>query len=178
VPNTELIKMSRGFLFFGVVAFNIGIIALIFNFMPSHREISITHVSIKVVAIIALLVTNVMTIPSGMMHNMLIGNFHHINLPTGMDSSIATTFFYAGVVAFAEGMFPLKIMAIANSHNRSDLPLTLATFLGTLTRWIICILASLILLNKELFLTGTTNFALIGVFFFAVTTVMSEIIQC
>ena len=178
VPNTELIKMSRGFLFFGVVAFNVGIIALIFNFMPTNREVSMTNVSIKLVAICALLVTILMTIPSGMVHNILLGNLHHINLPTGMDSSTATTFFYAGVLAFAEGTFPLKIIAIANSHNRSDLPLTLATFLGSLTRWIICILGSVIMLNKEMLLPGAINFALMVVLFFTVTVVISEIIGC
>lgn len=116
-------------------------------------------------------------VPSGMMHNILLGNFEHINLPTGTDKETAITVFYAGVLAFAEGMFPLKVIAIANSHNRSDLPLALGTFLGCLTRWTICLLASLLLLNKEFILPGATNFALIGVFIFAMTIIMSEIVE-
>mmetsp|Transcript_7226 Transcript_7226/g.10107 ORF Transcript_7226/g.10107 Transcript_7226/m.10107 type:complete len:141 (-) Transcript_7226:1503-1925(-) len=75
VPNTELIKMSRGFLFLGVAAINIGIIALIFKLMPEQREVSITTISIKIVAILALLVCIIMTIPAGILHNMIIGNF-------------------------------------------------------------------------------------------------------
>ena len=170
--------MSRGFLFFCVVAFNIGIIALIFNFKPAHRDVSVPYVSIKLVAIILMLVATLMTIPNGMMHNMLIGNLSHINLPVGMDFTAATTFFYAGVLAFAEGMFPIKVIAIANSHNRNDLPLGLATFSGALTRWLICIGLSLVMLNKQMLVSGATNYALLGVFVFAVTAVLSEIVEC
>ena len=178
VPDTELIKMSRGYIFFGVAAINIGILALIFRLMPENREVSTPAITLKLVAIFALLTCTVLTIPTGALHNMLIGNYENINLPKGTDFSAATAFFYAGVVAFAEGMFPIKVVAIANSHNRSDLPLTLATAAGTFTRWFICILASLLLLNKDFLVPGAFNFALIGVFIYAVGTVITDILEC
>jgi|Transcript_7226 hypothetical protein len=75
-------------------------------------------------------------------------------------------------------MFPIKIVAIANSHNRSDLPISLAAALGALTRMCICLLGSLILLNKDFLLPDAINFALIGTLVYVLGTVITEILEC
>jgi len=98
-------------------------------------------------------------------------------LPTGIDNTTPTLFFYAGVLAFAEGMLPIKIIAIANSHNRADLPLAITTFMGSATRWTFCLFASLILLNQEYILPDSTNFALLGALLFALSFSMNEILH-
>ena len=178
VPDTELIKMSRGYLFFLVAAINIGILALIFRMIPEQREVSHSSIIIKLFAIFALLTCVVVTIPSGVLHNILVGDMSSINLPKGTDASAATAFFYAGVVAFAEGMLPVKVVAIANSHNRSDLPLAWSTLAGAFVRWLICVLASLILLNKDFVVPGAINFALIGVLIFAMGLIITDCLEC
>ena len=65
---------------------------------------------------------------------MLIGNFEGVSFATGVDTSLVSCFFYAGVLAFADGLFPLKISAIASSHHRTDLPLAFAAACGGVTK--------------------------------------------
>jgi len=148
VPDTELIKISRGFLVLLTVAFVLG---LIYCFRDSSQAVrsstSTLSVMVKVCAIFVLITTTALQIPEGIWHNILAGNFAGFNFATGIHPTTATCFFYAGVLAFADGMFPLKIPAMASSHHRSDLPLVLATTLASLSRWIFCIFASTILMN-------------------------------
>lgn len=72
-------------------------------------------------------------------------------------------FFYAGVLAFADGMFPLKITAIASSYHRADLPIACVTTASALTRWSFCLLVSTILVNAEELADLPFNIALLGV---------------
>lgn len=84
--------------------------------------------------------------------------------------------FYAGVLAFADGMFPLKVAAIASTHRRTDLPIMWATTAGALTRWVFCGLASTLFLNKDYIPRGA-EMALFGVIIFLVIVVLPEIIE-
>jgi len=66
--------MSRGHLVFSAIISSIGILAFIFNYLPTDRKVSFHMISLKAVAIVALLTTTLMTIPRGMIHNILIEN--------------------------------------------------------------------------------------------------------
>lgn len=169
--------MSRGFIFLATLAFVIGIIACFFENQKTHRKVSITFTALKVVALLALLTLTLVAIPQGINHNIFEGDFDKINFAMGVDHSASTAFFYIGVLAFVEGVFPLKITAIASSHNRSSLPLGLATVSGMVTRWIFCFLTSVILMNKNYIAPGALNFALIGVVVYITLAVLPEIID-
>jgi len=118
VPHSELIKMSRGFLFLATLAFIMGIIACFFDNTHTHRLASVTVTALKIVAILSLLTFTLVNIPQDMQHNIFAGSFDKINFATGVDHSVSTLFFYAGVLAFSDGVFPLKVSAIASSHKR------------------------------------------------------------
>ena len=109
---------------------------------------------------------------------MLIGNFEGVSFATGVDTSLVSCFFYAGVLAFADGLFALKISAIASSHHRTDLPLTFAAVCGGLTRWIFCLLASTLLMNKDYIPDGITapSFVLFGATIYLLIIILPEII--
>ena len=113
-------------------------------------------------AILALVLTVLIQIPQNIHHNLLIGSFDDINFATGQNPNLASCFFYAGVLAFSEGMLPLKISAIASSHHRPDLPLILATTSSFATKWIFCFLASIVLMNNDQII-GNYEYALVGV---------------
>lgn len=66
------------------------------------------------------------------------------------------------MLAFADGMFPLKISAVASSYHRADLPIAFVTTAGALTRWTFCLLVSTILVNTEQLEDLPFNFALLG----------------
>ena len=99
----------------------------------------------------------------------------------GLDSSLSTYLFYAGVLAFSDGLFALKIPAIASSQRKSltgtaDPPLALASVASILTRWLYCILASTALINKDLQDAGT-NYALLGVAVYLTVRYIPEIVS-
>lgn len=181
VPNTELIKLSRGFVICASIAFVIG--ALLYCFrakdMGQVRTRSSTlHISLKIFAVLSLITMTLLQIPEGIQHKMLTGNFQGISFANGIDERLSAVFFYAGVLAFADGMFPLKVSAIASSHHRSNLPLVLATTCGSLTRWIFCFLASILLMNKDNFTEGYSSaFVLSGVSVYLLIIVLPEIVE-
>jgi len=176
VPDSELIKFSRGFLVLLIAAFVLGFIHC-FRDSSQVRSTSALAVTVKFCALFALILLTAAHVPGGIWHDVLIFNHVGFNFAKGIDPSAVTCFFYAGVLAFADGMFPLKIPAIASSHHRSDLPLVLAVTLASLSRWIFCIFASTILVNPELLPIGTFNLALVGVFTYLVFIVIPEIID-
>ena len=136
-------------------------------------------ISVKMVAIFALLTAIFLQLPTGIQHNMLLGNFHRIEFAwEGFDPSPAAVFFYAGVLAFSEAMFPLKISAIASRYHRPDLPLAYASISAFLTKWQFCFLASIVFLNKDFTLAGAPhNIALYGVMIYLVIIVLPDIIE-
>ena len=173
--------MSRGFVICAILAL---MISLLFCFRSSNvsqvrARSSTLSISLKIFAVCALLTTTLLQIPEGIQHNLLIGNFEGVTFATGVDTSVVSCFFYAGVLAFADGMFPLKVSAIASSHHRSDLPLVFATACGGLTRWIFCFLASTVLMNKDYIPDSnlTPSFVLIGVSIYLLIIVLPEIID-
>ena len=178
VPDTELIKISRGFVGLMVIALVIG---FFYCFRDSQSQVrlptSATSVSLKFIAILALVVTAAVQLPNPIWHNVLVGNIEGFSFATGTDPSLMACFFWAGVLAFGDGMFPLKVPAIASSHHRSDLPLTLATICAGIFRWLFCAFASTILVNSELVTPGSRNVALAGVFFYLAFCVVPEIIE-
>ena len=109
----------------------------------------------------------------------MIGNLDGVIFATGTDTSLVSCFFYAGVLAFADGLFPLKISAIASSHHRQDLPVALAAVCGGVTRWLFCILASTVLMNKDTSLDSSSSlsFVLIGVTIYLLIIILPEIID-
>lgn len=100
-------------------------------------------------AILALVLSVLIQIPQNIHHSLIIGMFDDVNFPKGQDTTLASFFFYAGVLAFSDGMFPLKISAIASSHHRPDLPLVLATTSSFVTKWLFCFFASIVLMNND-----------------------------
>ena len=177
VANTELIKMSRGFVFVMILAFVIGIVACFFE-TNQFRKASGPLTSIKIVAILALLTSVILSIPQGIFHNILDGDFKAFSaMSSGTDASITNCVFYIGVVAFGEGLFPLKVPAIASSHRRSDLPLAAASIAGAATRWLFCILAGLIMSNGDKVDKTAFNYAIIGVAFYIFVMVLPDIID-
>jgi len=145
VPNTELIKMSRGFVCIMILAFVVGIVACFFE-SNQFRRASGTLTSFKIVAILSLLIMTLVSIPRGISHNILDGNFDSMKYgSTGTDLSAANCLFYLGILAFSEGIFTLKVPAIASSHRRTNLPLASALIAGAVTRWLFCVMGSLIL---------------------------------
>ena len=116
--------------------------------------------------------------PRGISHNILEGDFKAFKaLSEGTDPSATNFVFYAGVVAFAEGLFPLKVPAIASSHRRSELPLTSASIAGFVTRWFFCTVMALIMANSELIDKNAFNYAIVGVAFYILVMVMPEVID-
>ena len=91
--------------------------------------------------------TAVVHIPTGIQRNILKSDFAEISFAKGLDNSVTTCFFYAGVLAFADGMFPVKVSAIASNYHRADLPITLVTTAGAFTRWVFCFLVSTVIVN-------------------------------
>ena len=88
--------------------------------------------------------------------------------------------FYAGVLAFSDGIFALKMPAIASSQRRSlpgaaDPPLFIVSVVSWLHRWIYCILASMALANQDIAENGQ-NFALIGVSIYLLVRYIPEIV--
>lgn len=141
--------MSRGFLTCMAVAFVFGIATtLIYNNEGQIRQqYSLWAISLKLIGIVALIVSVIIQTPDHVKHNLLLGRFTGIKFAPGVDPSITSCFYYAGVLAFADGTFTLKIPAIASSHHRTNLPVGLATTTGFFTRWIFCCFASTIFLS-------------------------------
>ena len=140
---------------------------------------SVFIISVKMLAIFALLSAIFLQIPEGIQHNMLLGNFHRIEFAwEGFDTSIAAVFFYAGVLMFSEAMFPLKISAIASRYHKPDLPLVWVSISAFLTKWQFCFLASIVFLNKDFTLAGAPhNIALYGVMIYLIIIMLPEIIE-
>jgi len=69
-----------------------------------------------------------------------------------------TCFFYLGVMAFADGLYPIKVPTIASSHGRTSLPIAWATLLSSLTKWLFCLLTSTCLVNKDMYLSNEGSF--------------------
>ena len=115
--------------------------------------------------------------PDHIKHNLLLGRFAGIYFGPGVDPSITSCFYYAGVLAFADGTFTLKIPAIASSHHRTNLPVGLATTTGFLTRWIFCCLASTILLKQTWFPPNVIDLVPLGALVYLGTNALPEIID-
>ena len=171
--------MSRGFLTCMAVAFVFGIAStLIFsNEGQIRKPYSLWAISLKLIGILALIVGVIIQTPAHIKHNLLAGHFAGIKFGPGVDPTPTSCFFYAGVLAFTDGMFPLKIPAIASSHHRTNLPIGLATTAGFLTRWIFCCFASTILLNQDMFPSRVINFALLGTLIYLGIMVFPELID-
>ena len=103
IANTELIKLSRGFVFCASLALIIGVLLYCFrsnNLSQVRARASTLHISLKIFAVLALLTMTLLQIPEGIQHNLLIGNFQGVEFATGVDESLAAVFFYAGVMAY------------------------------------------------------------------------------
>lgn len=79
------------------------------------------------------------------------------------------------MLAFADGMFSLKIPAVASSHHKTDLPIAGATAAAGLTRWVFGCLASIILSNMDQ--VGTVSFALLGSAIYLMVIVLPSILD-
>lgn len=125
VANSELIKMSRGFLVVAICAFAFGLVSQVVscrsisNANNQVRQAPSAHtLTAKIFAAVALLAGALLQLPAQTQYDLLIGDFQSVKFAT-MDgvsgSGFLTCLFYAGVLAFSDGMFALKIPAIASS---------------------------------------------------------------
>ena len=163
VPETELIKMSRGFLICAILAFAFGLVAQVISCSQSssqgqssvRRAPSAHRLMGKIFGVVALLVGAMMQLPAATQHSLLVGNFESVRFASvdGLNGSISACLFYAGVLVFSDGMLVLKLPAIASSQRKSlpgaaDPPLILASMMSWLVKWLYCILASTALVNS------------------------------
>ena len=95
-----------------------------------------------------------MQLPTATQYNLLVGNFENVQFASmnGLNGSVSTCLFYAGVLAFSDGMLAVKLPAIASSQRKSlpgaaDPPLILAAVMSWLVKWLYCILASTALVS-------------------------------
>ena len=83
VPETELIKMSRGFLICMILAFGFGLVAQVISCIQQsdqgqssvRRAPSAHRLMGKVLGVVALLVGAMMQLPAATQHSLLVGNF-------------------------------------------------------------------------------------------------------
>ena len=71
----------------------------------------------------------------------------------------------------------MKVPSIASNHSRGDLPITLATLMGLLTRLCFCIVASTILVNDDLIEETKASYCLIGAIVYLLVLAMPEIVD-
>lgn len=172
-----MIKISRGFVILPVFAFILGLIFLLTEHRAERQKSSVGYLVIKFLSIMTLLVTVAIMIPGGIWHSILLGSTEGFRYAQGTNPSTSVMVFYAGALAFIDGMFPLKVPAIASHHRRSDMPIELATVLALLTRWVYCVFASTILMNSDLIVPGSRNVALAGIFFYIALIAFPEIVD-
>jgi len=131
-----------------------------------------------------------MQLPPQTQQDMFLGNFEKVRfapLEGSSGYSYRTCLFYAGVLAFSDGFFALKIPSIASSQRKgfsgaADPPLLIAVATSFIIRWLYCILASTALTSQELQNSATSstagiNYALIGIAIFLMVRYIPEIVS-
>ena len=182
--------MSRGFLICAILAFTIGVISQLWTCSGGsssdqvRRAPSAHKLATKIFGLVALLVCAMLQLPPATQYALLVGKFENVQFASvdGLNGSFKTCMFWAGVLAFADGMLVLKLPAIASSQRKcllgaADPPIFLSSCMSWLVKWIYCILASTALVSQSSEASNTVNYALIGAATYLLLRYIPEIVS-
>ena len=146
-----------------------------------RRAPSAHKLAAKIFGLVALLVCAMLQLPTATQYALLVGKFESVQFASvdGLNGSFKTCMFWAGVLAFADGMMVLRLPAIASSQRKcllgaADPPIFLSSCISWLVKWIYCILASTALVNEA---NGSINYALIGAAVYLLLRYIPEIVS-